>query len=351
MTAPTDAYKPNEGNVMTHPMQPLASHLAHVELLTPNPEASLWFFRDVLGLEHVESDGQSAYLRAWGDVYHHSIKLTEAPGAGLGHMAWRTIDEETLDRVAANLEQAGRGEGWIDGDRGHGRAYRYTMPDGHPGEVLWEVDWYEAPSELRSPMPSRPQRYTGHGAAVRRIDHVTLLCTEVEPQREFLEQQLGFRHREGIFSDDMETEIGAWLAVTNMSHDTAYLLDGKGASGRLHHVAFWHDTREEVLRAADLLKDFGFQIELGPTRHSLSEAFFLYVFEPGGNRVEIYNSGGGFRFAPDWGPVKWTVSQRPTLYWPNNETPPPSLSTGSPALEGELVQNSDLGPRSLAALD
>jgi catechol 2,3-dioxygenase len=336
---------------MTHPMQPLASHLAHVELLTANPEASLWFFRDVLGLEVVETEGQSAYLRAWGDLYHHSVKLTEAAESGLGHMAWRMIDEGALQQVAANLERAGRGEGWIEGDLGHGPAYRYTTPDGHTSEILWEVDWYDAPPELRSPMPSRPQRYTGRGAAVRRIDHVTLLCSEVAPQREFMEEQLGFRHREGIFSDDLETEIGAWLAVTNMSHDTAYFRDGQGASGRLHHMAFWHDTREEVLRTADLLKDHGFQLELGPTRHSLTESFFLYVFEPGGNRIEVYNSGGGFRFAPDWGPIKWRISERPTLYWPNNETVPASMSTGSPALEGETVQNSEVGPPALAGAE
>ena len=334
---------------MTKTKHPLASHLAHVELLTPNPEGSLWFFHDVLGLEVVETDGQSAYLRGWGDLYHHSLKLTESPRAGLGHMGWRAIDEDAVQTVAATIEAAGRGTGWIDGDRGHGAAYCFTTPDGHAAEILWDVDWYEAPPELASPMPGRPQRYVGRGAAVRRIDHVTLLASEVPPQREFMQEHLGFRHREGVFSDDLEDELGAWLAVTNLSHDTAFVLDGDGASGRLHHLAFSQDTREEVLRTADLLKDIGLRMELGPSRHGLSEGFFLYVIEPGGNRIEVYN-GSGIRLAPDWGPVKWRVSDRSIFFWPNGEVMPQSQHVGSPALDDAPGPNADVGPHSLVEL-
>lgn len=322
---------------------PLVSHLAHVELRTPNLEGSLWFFRDLLGMEVVESHGQSTYLRGWGDLYHHSLKLTESMVAGLGHMSWRALDAEALQVMVATIEPTGRGKGWIEGDRGHGSAYSFTTPDGHECEILWDVDWYEAPPELVSPMPSRQQRYVGRGAAVRRIDHVTLLASDVRECREYMQEHLGFRFREASVSDDGEQELGAWLAATNLSHDTAYVLDGEQARGRLHHVAYWQDTREEVLRAADILKDAGLELELGPTRHALSEAFFLYVREPGGNRVEIY-SGAALRFAPDWGPIKWRSSQRSTLYWPNGEVVPASLFTGTPAIDDTPVANATAGP-------
>jgi len=39
------------------------AHLAHAELLTPEPERSLWFFTDVLGLTENGSGGNSVYLR------------------------------------------------------------------------------------------------------------------------------------------------------------------------------------------------------------------------------------------------------------------------------------------------
>jgi catechol 2,3-dioxygenase-like lactoylglutathione lyase family enzyme len=42
------------------------AHLGHAELLTPEPEKSLWFFTQVLGLTENGASGDSVYLRAWG---------------------------------------------------------------------------------------------------------------------------------------------------------------------------------------------------------------------------------------------------------------------------------------------
>ena len=44
------------------PIQDIA-HLGHVEILTPKPEQSLWYFRDLLGMEPVHESGDSVYLR------------------------------------------------------------------------------------------------------------------------------------------------------------------------------------------------------------------------------------------------------------------------------------------------
>ena len=51
----------------------LISQLAHVELLTPKPQETLEFFTEVVGLEESGRDGQSVYLRCWGDYFHHSV--------------------------------------------------------------------------------------------------------------------------------------------------------------------------------------------------------------------------------------------------------------------------------------
>jgi hypothetical protein len=45
----------------------LISQLAHVELTTPKPQESLEFWRDVIGLEETAREGQSVFLRGWGD--------------------------------------------------------------------------------------------------------------------------------------------------------------------------------------------------------------------------------------------------------------------------------------------
>src|SRR5207253_11404642 len=71
---------------VTEPIHDLA-RIGHAELLTPKPEESLRFFVDVLGMEEDARDGRSVYLRGWGDYLRYSLKLTESPQAGLGHVA------------------------------------------------------------------------------------------------------------------------------------------------------------------------------------------------------------------------------------------------------------------------
>ena len=58
------------------------------------------------------------------------------------------------------------------------------------------------------------------------------------------------------------------------------------------------DTREEVLRAADLFLENDVQIEAAPSKHAIAQGFFLYGFEPGGNRIEV-TTGGYFVYDPD----------------------------------------------------
>ena len=60
------------------------AHLGHVELLTPKPAESLWYFRDLLGMAAVHEEGQSVYLRGFGDYAATTLKLTEAEQAGVG---------------------------------------------------------------------------------------------------------------------------------------------------------------------------------------------------------------------------------------------------------------------------
>ncbi|HEX7103347.1 MAG TPA: catechol 2,3-dioxygenase [Nitrolancea sp.] len=289
------------------PIQDVA-HLGHVELLTPKPNESLAFFINVLGMCETDRAGQSVFLRGAGDYERHTLKLTESAEAGIGHMAWRTVSPQALKRRAAALESSGCGIGWIDGDLGHGPAYQFVDPDGHRMELYYEAERFQPTENQRSRLKNQPQRYSQVGAGIRRLDHVNLLCDDVTANRVFMQEMLGFKLREHVILDD-GTEAGAWISVTPLVHDVAYTLDATRTRGRLHHVAFWVDNREDVLRAADVFLENDIPIETGPSKHALTQAFFLYGFEPGGNRIEIF-SGGYLIFAPDWQPVVWTQAER-----------------------------------------
>jgi catechol 2,3-dioxygenase len=276
--------------------------------LTPRPDESLRYFVDVLGMSVTGREGQSVFLRCFGDFERSTLKLTESPRAGVGHIAWRADSPAALRRRVAALEASGPGPGWVDGDLGHGPAFRFLDPDEHLMEVYYEAERHRADSSDASRLKNQPQRYPGRGVGVRRLDHLNVLCQEVTPSRLFLQAQLGFRLREHVILDD-GTEAGAWLSVTPLVHDIAYTLDATRARGRLHHVAFSVDNREDVLRAADLYLESDIHIETGPAKHAITQGFFLYCYEPGGNRIELF-SGGYLIFAPDWEPIVWTQAER-----------------------------------------
>jgi catechol 2,3-dioxygenase len=284
------------------------AHIGHAELLTPTPEESLRFFVELFGMEIEHRDGQSVYLRGWGEYQRYGLKLTEAELPGLGHMAIRARSQQALERRAAAIEHAGLGLGWTNGDHGHGPAYRFTDPDGHPMELYYEADRYVPPEHLRPALKNVPQRYVGRGAAVKRLDHVNLLAADVSANRRFASEQLGFMLYEQVINDD-GTEIGAWLSLTIAAHELIYVADHAGASARLHHFAFFVDTREELLRAADLFLDADVPIEAAPSKHAVAQGMFLYVYEPGGNRVEV-TTGTHFIYDPDHEPVVWTQAER-----------------------------------------
>lgn len=290
------------------------AQLGHVELLTPRPEASLRFFTQVLGLEEVARQGQTVYLRGWGDYDRTTFAVTESDRNGLGHVGWRAYSPKSLERRVQALEDLGCGEGWMDGDVGHGPAFRFRDPDGHLMELYYESEKYAPADEFRSKLKNQPQKYLARGVGVERLDHVNLMCADVTPSKRFLMDHLGFKLREHIILDS-GIEAGAWLSVTQLVHDIAYTRDFTGTRARLHHVAFWLSNRDDVLRAADILTEEGARIETGPSKHAITQAFFVYFFEPGGNRIELF-SGGYLIFAPDWQPVTWSEKERGTgVYW------------------------------------
>jgi catechol 2,3-dioxygenase len=285
------------------------AHLGHVELLTPRPEQSLDFFTRVLGLTENGRDGDSVYLRTWDDYEHHSLTLTASPAAGVGRTALRAASGEALERLVAAVEERGLGIGWSDGERGIGPAYLCRDPDGHELALYWETQRYRPPEHLRPALKNQAQAYPGRGVGVRRLDHVNYLARDAAANGAFIRDALGGRITEQIRLDNGEI-TGRWTNFAQKSYDLVYAKDRTGSRGRLHHIAFATDTREDILRAADIMLENGVFIETGPHKHAIQQTFFLYVYEPGGNRIELCNPTARLIFAPDWEPITWTEAER-----------------------------------------
>ncbi|MFI5420695.1 MAG: 3,4-dihydroxyphenylacetate 2,3-dioxygenase [Nitrososphaerales archaeon] len=280
---------------------------AHVEFFVKNLEKARRFYVDTLGMVETEADGRQIYLRGVEDRFHHSLVLTKSSMPGLGHIAFRVRKESDLENIARVFEELKLPYKWADSEeRGQGRALRAQDPLGFPVEFfskMEEVEWLW-------------QKFDRHlGARILRIDHVNLFVPDVQVASNWYVDRLGFVCTEYTETEGPNPKLwGAWLKRKPTVHDVA-LMTGTGP--RLHHAGFFVSDKQSILDAADRLASSGYlaSIERGPGRHGISNAFFLYLRDLDGHRIELY-TGDYLSADPDWKPIKWKLSnpQRQTFW-------------------------------------
>lgn len=308
---------------------PEIAKLGHVAFVTPDLETSLWFFRDVVGLHEVARDGDRVYLRAWGEFEHHSLVLMKGETARVDHIGWRVRRPEDMEKFARMLEENGIHTTYVSAGEevGQGEGIRFETPKGHHFELYYQVQKELPPGIKRSRLKNNPLRPWDHGISPRRIDHVNIWTDEPGALQAWLEGVLGFKTREFIRLESGQV-VGAWMSVTPQVHDVGVMKDPKGQPNRFHHVAYYLDNWQDVLRGLDILREHGIVVDHGPGRHGISQAFFTYVRDPGsGHRIELF-SGGYLIFDPDWEPIEWTEGEmeEALTWWGSRRQPEGPMS-------------------------
>lgn len=309
----------------------LLSHLSYVAITTPDVEASVEFYKTQVGLTEVARDNGRVYLRCWGDYYSYSVVVVEGPEPSLETMAWRTSSAEALEEAAKRIEAAGIQGEWFDGYK-IGRAYRFTGPQGHKMTLHWDVERHQASSDEASIYPDRPEKRSKVAGAPRQLDHVTIAANDVDAFVEWYVDVLGFRFMARTVLDEAPISVFSVLTTNEKSHDLGIVLDGSSLAGRINHYAFWVDTREELLIAADTLMENGTPIEYGPNIHGIGEQTFLYYREPSTMRIEV-NTGGYRNYVPDWEAQTWRPSQGSSNFYRNGSMPM-SMTESFPPADG-----------------
>ncbi|GAA0943444.1 catechol 2,3-dioxygenase [Virgisporangium aurantiacum] len=282
------------------------AHVGPVEVYTPALEDSVDFFVRLMGLREVNRDATSVYLHTWDDYQAWTVRLIRRDAAGVGRTYLRAASRQAMQRVATGIESTGHGHGTVSNVPHLGRVYLFTDPDGHEYGLYWDSAWYRADATDRPASKNQAAAYPGRGPNLRRLDHVNYRAADMPAVSMFLRDTLGARCTEQVVTDDGSPQA-MWFSVGNKSYDLVYTGD---RTAGLHHLAFATDTREEILRAADLCLDAGIRIETGPNEHAIQQTFYLYVSEPGGNRIELCNAGARLILAPDWPTVTWTREER-----------------------------------------
>ena len=308
--------------------------VSHVEYGVRDIGASRAFYVDCLGYQVCDETADVLYLRGAEERNHHSIVLRR-DGAPAAHaLGFKLASEEDLDRAAFWFAHKGMPTSFPEVPY-QGRTLRTQDPFGMPLEFYFRMDQAEC----------MLQKYAAHrGARIQRIDHVNAFTPDVQVSHDFY-SEIGFRTTEYTETDDAAPRLWAvWMHRKGNVHDLA-LTNGRGP--RLHHVGVFTAGALDILHICDVMATSGYlaNMERGPGRHGISNAFFLYVRDPDGHRVELFTSDY-LTVDPDHEPIRWSLRdpQRQTLWgqpapksWFEEGTPFPGVPVREPVLAAQPI--------------
>lgn len=279
-----------------------------IELVVTDLQRSREFYVNQLGLVVTEESRETLFLRGVEELHHHSLALRIGPRPAIAQLGFLVRSKDDLDRAAQWFSSRGRHLRRVSADQtaGHFAAIRLQDEVGFPIELYTGMDQVE----------SLLQSYHLHrGARIQRIDHFNLHLPDVQKAFDYYTGDLGFRCSEYIEGEGPDrTLYAAWLYRKPNVHDVALTA---GAGPRVHHFAFWAPDTDAIINACDMLGASGWSraIERGPGRHGVSNAFYLYLRDPDGHRVELF-TGDYWTGDPDHRPKRWSsADEQRRSFW------------------------------------
>jgi catechol 2,3-dioxygenase len=274
----------------------VVTRASHVVLAVRDLDASVAFYRDVVGLAVTETSSDTAWLRGLEEVAHHSLVLRARTGGPVcEQVGFRVREEADIARAQTSLVARGLRVERVDVPH-QGATLRYVDPVGQHIELTSSMDLVER----------RYQEFSEHRSArPQRIDHFQLVTHDVQAAADFY-ADLGFRLAEYTARDGTDELWGVWTEVKGNTHDLVFT-NGRGP--RMHHFAYCVPDVSALMHAADVAGSLGQgeQIDRGPGRHGISNAVFLYLRDPDGHRVELFTSHYQFIDLEE-PPLRWELS-------------------------------------------
>jgi catechol 2,3-dioxygenase len=262
------------------------------------------FYTEAIGLIETETTSDAAYLRCLEERQHHSFVLQQSDKPMVYGLGFKVSKEEDLDALKIHFEGLNLSANWIF-RYAQGRTLAAKTPQGIPLEFYFQMEKAER----------MLQKYGEYkGCRPQRFDHFNCFSHDLQGSYAFFVQELGFRLTEYAATEETDEIWACWLHRKGGVHDMA-LTNGRGP--RLHHLAVYVSTALDIIHLCDVMATTGYlkNMERGPGRHGISNAFFLYVLDPDGHRLEIYTSDY-LTVDTDLEPIRWDLRdpQRQTLW-------------------------------------
>ncbi len=250
--------------------------LGYVVLSVTDLEKSADFYENMVGLQFVERDNETVYLRSSYD--HHNMILEQGSEPGLKRVAFELEKASQFQDVFNYLTDKGLNPIELSEKEtqklAQGRTLRFKDP-----YVGVTYEFYVEMMQLGLPYKST------HGLDIECLLHVVYESPHLEEITDFFVNTLNFK-----ISDFSGRETNfVWLrAFPNPWHHTFAVT--KGPENKLNHLAYKVGTVDDVGIQVNRLKDQNVPILFGPGRHHPSGSIFLYFADPDGMAIE-YSQG------------------------------------------------------------
>jgi len=288
--------------------------IGHASLRVMDMAAALRHYENVLGMKRTMEDKHgNVYLKCWDEWDKYSLILTPSDRAGLNHIAYKVEKDSDLDEIRRKAEAWGvRTEMLAEGALpSTGRMLRFELPSGHEMRLYAMKEYVGTEVGTTNPEPW-PDNLKGAGA--HWLDHCLLMCelnpetgvNKVADNTRFVTEALDFFLTEQVtVGPGGAIQAATWLTRTTTPHDIAFV---GGPRAGLHHISFFLDDWNDVLKAADVMAKNKVKMDVTPQRHGITRGYTIYFFDPSGNRNETF-AGLGYLAQRDRPVTTWTEDQ------------------------------------------
>jgi catechol 2,3-dioxygenase-like lactoylglutathione lyase family enzyme len=256
----------------------------HVGVRVRDVDASLGFYRDILGGEVVRSgiiSGSGVRLE-YVQIGQAIVELLgpHTDRLGYDHIAF---DVEDIDAAYRDLSAAG---------------FAFPVPPKTAGSGIGRIAFLEDPEGLRlellaQPRPAKPVSELAMNPHLKSFDHVQVRVTDLGRARRFYQDRFDGRLIKDYGSMGEGTRFQFVQCGTIQERrpliELTHHPDWKpGDSPRLGHIALVVD---DVQAATEDLRDRGADVEFGTRPMTTAPARKSMLRDPDGNRVELIDRG------------------------------------------------------------
>jgi catechol 2,3-dioxygenase len=250
---------------MPHSSWPnLVDRLRAVTLGVTDLERSLSFYTGVWGLEEVQRNADSVFLRAAG-TNHHVLVLTQSPAASLISVTLGAFGRPELLQLYERLVQAG--------------VHTEKPPRELPGAAGgWGFAFHDGEGRVFKVVADRADHAAAQPSATRpvKLAHVVFNAVDADASSGLLTQTAGFR-----LSD--QTAKMRFLRCNSDHHSVAFCQAGNTS---LNHIAFQMASWNELMFGVGRMKLAGYKVQWGVGRHGPGDNVFAYFLDPDGFAIE-----------------------------------------------------------------